>query len=162
MPMLEASKCSDVFIAVTGNKDVIRQEHFEVMKEGAILCNAGHFDVEVNIKELASIAKRQREVRANIDEYGLNDGRKIYVLAKGRLVNLAAGDGHPAEVMVMTFALQALSLVHLATQKDKLENRVYPVSQEIDWRVANLRLKSLQLEMDSLSKDQEKYLASWQ
>ena len=162
MPMLEASKCSDFFVTVTGNKDVIRQEHFEVMKEGAILCNAGHFDVEVNIKELASIAKHQREVRSNIEEYELNDGRRIYVLAKGRLVNLAAGDGHPAEVMDMTFALQALSLSYLATQQDKLENRVYPVPQEIDWRVANLRLKSLHLEMDSLTKEQEEYLASWQ
>ncbi len=161
MPMLEASKVGDVFITVTGNKDVITSDHFKVMKSGAILCNAGHFDVEVNRVELAALAETQRTVRPNIEEYVLPGDKRIYLLAEGRLVNLAAGDGHPAEVMDMTFALQALSLRYLADNAGKLESRVFSVPTEIDKRVALLRLESLNLNIDRLSKEQEQYLGSW-
>lgn len=161
MPMLEASKVGDIFITVTGNKDVITKDHFQVMKSGAILCNAGHFDVEVNRIELAALSESQRTVRPNIEEYVLADDKRIYLLAEGRLVNLAAGDGHPAEVMDMTFALQALSLRYLADNAGKLEPRVFSVPTEIDKRVALLRLESLNLNIDILSKEQEQYLGSW-
>ncbi|MDI6811960.1 MAG: adenosylhomocysteinase [Desulfitobacteriaceae bacterium] len=160
-PMLDAARKGDVFVTVTGNKDVITAEHFPVMKPGAILCNAGHFDVEVNGVELARLAVTRREVRPNIEEFVLADGRQIYLLAEGRLVNLAAGDGHPAEVMDMTFALQALSLRYLVEHTGDLGNHVYSVPTEIDRRVAKLRLASLGLSIDSLSEDQEKYLAAW-
>ena len=161
MPMLEASKVGDVFITVTGNKDIITRKHFQVMKTGAILCNAGHFDVEVNRLELAALAETHRTVRPNIEEYILPDDKRIYLLAEGRLVNLAAGDGHPAEVMDMTFALQALSLRYLADNAGKLEARVFSVPAEIDKRVALLRLESLNLTIDSLSNEQVQYLGSW-
>lgn len=162
MPMLEAAKLGDFFITVTGNKDVIRESHFQVMKAGAILCNAGHFDVEVNRVELEAVSEFQRLVRPNIVEYTLPGGKKIYLLAEGRLVNLAAGDGHPVEVMDMTFALQALSLHHLVRNQGKLENRVYSVPKEIDHRVAALRLESLNLALDSLTEEQQEYLAAWE
>lgn len=162
MPMLEAAKQGDVFITVTGNKDVIRAEHFRVMKAGAILCNAGHFDVEVSRVELEQLAQSQRLVRPNIVEYTLPGGKEIYLLAEGRLVNLAAGDGHPAEVMDMTFALQALALHFLVTHQGTLENRVYGVPKEIDEQVATLRLKSLNLSIDSLTAEQQAYLAAWE
>ncbi|MHB1404080.1 MAG: adenosylhomocysteinase [Desulfitobacteriaceae bacterium] len=162
MPMLEAAKLGDFFITVTGNKDVIRESHFQVMKAGAILCNAGHFDVEVNRVELEAVSEFQRLVRPNIVEYTLPGGKKIYLLAEGRLVNLAAGDGHPVEVMDMTFALQALSLHHLVWNQGKLENRVYSVPKEIDHRVAALRLESLNLALDSLTEEQQEYLAAWE
>ncbi len=162
MPMLEAAKLGDFFITVTGNKDVIRESHFQVMKAGAILCNAGHFDVEVNRVELEAVSEFQRLVRPNIVEYTLPGGKKIYLLAEGRLVNLAAGDGHPVEVMDMTFALQALSLHHLVRNQGKLENRVYSVPKEIDHRIAALRLESLNLALDSLTEEQQEYLAAWE
>ncbi|MGI1660543.1 MAG: adenosylhomocysteinase [Desulfitobacterium sp.] len=162
MPMVEAAPFGDFFVTVTGNKDVITGEHFQVMKDGAILANAGHFDVEVNKVQLAAMAKSCREVRNNIEEYLLQDGRKIYLLAEGRLVNLAAGDGHPAEVMDMTFALQALALHYLATAKAPFESKVYSVPLEIDQRVAELKLRTLGLKIDQLSEEQERYLANWQ
>jgi adenosylhomocysteinase len=161
MSMLKASEFGDIFITVTGNKDVITREHFPVMKSGAILCNAGHFDVEVNGVELAAMAGSSRNVRPNIEEFTLPGNKRIYLLAEGRLVNLAAGDGHPAEVMDMTFALQALSLRYLAENAGKLKPNVFSVPTEIDKRVALLRLKSLNLNIDRLSAEQEKYLASW-
>ncbi|CDX01962.1 adenosylhomocysteinase [Desulfitobacterium sp. LBE] len=162
MPMLAAAPLGDFFVTVTGNKNVISGEHFQVMKDGAILANAGHFDVEVNKVQLAAMAQSCREVRRNIEEYLLQDGRKIYLLAEGRLVNLAAGDGHPAEVMDMTFALQALALHYLATVKTPLEPKVYSVPTEMDMRVAELKLKTLGLSIDQLSEEQKSYLASWQ
>ena len=161
LPMLEAAPRSDIFVTVTGNKDVITSKHFPLLRAGAILCNAGHFDVEVNRIELEMMAESHRLVRPNIEEYILPGGKKVYLLAEGRLVNLAAGDGHPAEVMDMTFALQALSLRHLVENTGQLEQKVYPVPNSIDQRVANLRLTSLQLKIDTLSEEQEKYLASW-
>jgi adenosylhomocysteinase len=161
MPMLEAAQQGDFFVTVTGNKDVITEEHFKVMKNGALLANAGHFDVEVNKTQLAALAQNRREVRKNIEEFLLEDGRKIYLLAEGRLVNLAAGDGHPAEVMDMTFALQALALRHLASTAD-LEPKVYSVPADLDYQVAQLKLETLGLKIDQLSEEQKNYLESWQ
>lgn len=161
MPMVEAAKNGDFFITVTGNTNVINKEHFVVMKSGAIMCNAGHFDVEVNVAELKEMSVRERTARTNITEYTLPDGQQLYVLAEGRLVNLAAGDGHPAEVMDMTFALQALSLEYVALNYDKMSPEVYQVRTEIDERVAMIKLQSLGLSIDTLSKEQEAYMASW-
>lgn len=161
MSMQEAAKHGDYFITVTGNRDVIRAEHYEVMKDGAILCNAGHFDVEINIPELEAYSQSKRTVRHNIEEYVLKDGRKIYLLAEGRLVNLAAGDGHPAEIMDMTFALQALSLQYVNEHYESLGNRVVDVPEAIDHQVAKLKLEALGISIDTLSAEQEAYLASW-
>jgi adenosylhomocysteinase len=161
MPMIEAAKRGDFFITVTGNKDCITAEHFYVMKDGAILANAGHFDVEINKIDLNNMAKNVRKVRNNIEEFTFADGRKVYLLAEGRLVNLAAGDGHPAEVMDMTFALQALSLRYLVEHQGQLENRVYSVPEELDRHVAELRLQTWGIEIDELTEEQVRYLESW-
>ncbi|WP_227767008.1 adenosylhomocysteinase [Zhaonella formicivorans] len=162
MPLVEAAPLGDFFITVTGNKDVIAKEHFQVMKDGAVLANAGHFDVEISKPDLRSLAVQKRVVRKNIEEFQLADGRKLYLLAEGRLVNLAAGDGHPAEIMDMTFALQALSLQYVDQNYGKLEAKLYPVSEEIDKRVANLKLQSLGVSIDRLTPEQAKYLAGWE
>ncbi len=162
MPMLEAAKIGDFFVTVTGNRDVIRGEHYDVMKDGAILSNAGHFDVEVNKPELAERSSSVRTVRRNIEEYQLKDGRKMYILAEGRLVNLAAGDGHPAEIMDMTFALQALSLKYVNEQYESIGKTVVNVPYELDEQVARFKLESLGLEIDTLSAEQRTYLESWQ
>ncbi|MDQ7094523.1 adenosylhomocysteinase [Desulfosporosinus sp. PR] len=161
MPMSEAARFGDFFITVTGNTSIINKEHFVVMKDGAILCNAGHFDVEVNVAQLKEIALSERTARTNITEYELPSGQKLYLLAEGRLVNLAAGDGHPAEVMDMTFALQALSLEYVVSNYDKLTPGVYQVNTEIDEKVALLKLQSLGLAIDTLTEEQKGYLASW-
>lgn len=161
LPMAEAARVGDYFVTVTGNKDVIRGEHVAVMKDGAILCNAGHFDVEVNLVELAAMSVSKRVVRRNIEEYTLKDGRKIYVLAEGRLVNLAAGDGHPAEIMDMTFALQALSLRYVNENYKQIGNRVVNVPYELDEQVARTKLTALGIGIDTLSAEQKAYLDSW-
>lgn len=161
MPMREAAKQGDFFVTVTGNRDVISGEDFDVMKDGAILSNAGHFDVEVNKPDLSERSQSVRTVRRNIEEYHLKDGRKIYLLAEGRLVNLAAGDGHPAEIMDMTFALQALSLKHVNDQYQSIGNRVVNVPYELDQQVALFKLESLGIHIDSLSAEQKSYLDSW-
>jgi adenosylhomocysteinase len=161
MPMLEAAKLGDMFVTVTGNRDVIRGEHFEVMKDGAILSNAGHFDVEVNKVELEAMSVSKRTVRRNIEEYKLNDGRKFYLLAEGRLVNLAAGDGHPAEIMDMTFALQAMSLKYVNDQYKSIGSKVVNVPYELDEQVARYKLESLGFGIDKLSAEQIAYLDSW-
>ena len=161
MPMIEAAKSGDFFITVTGNTDIINKKHFALMKSGAIMCNAGHFDVEVNVAQLKEIAVSERIARTNIVEYTLLGGQLLYVLAEGRLVNLAAGDGHPAEVMDMTFALQALSLQYVALNYEKLSPVVYQVNTEIDEKVAMLKLQSLGLSIDKLTEEQVGYLASW-
>lgn len=161
MPMREAAKRGDFFVTVTGNCDVISGEDFDVMKDGAILSNAGHFDVEVNKPDLSERSQSVRTVRRNIEEYHLKDGRKIYLLAEGRLVNLAAGDGHPAEIMDMTFALQALSLKHVNDQYKSIGNRVVNVPYELDQQVALYKLESLGIHIDSLSAEQKSYLDSW-
>ncbi|WP_068784960.1 adenosylhomocysteinase [Paenibacillus phocaensis] len=162
MPMLEAAKVGDFFITVTGNRDVIRGEHYDVMKDGAILSNAGHFDVEVNKPELAERSVSVRTVRRNIEEYQLKDGRKVYLLAEGRLVNLAAGDGHPAEIMDMTFALQALSLKYVNDRYQEIGKAVVNVPYELDEKVARFKLESLGVSIDTLSAEQRAYLDSWQ
>ena len=161
MPMKEAAKVGDYFVTVTGNRDVIRGEHYEVMKDGAILSNAGHFDIEVNLVELAEQSVSKRVVRKNIEEYLMKDGRKIYVLAEGRLVNLAAGDGHPAEIMDMTFALQAMSLRFANDNYKQLGGQVVPVPYELDEQVARIKLASLGMAIDQLTEEQKTYLESW-
>lgn len=161
MPMVEAAKVGDFFVTVTGNRDVIRGEHYEVMKDGAILSNAGHFDVEVNKPELEALSVSKRTVRRNIEEYALKDGRKIYILAEGRLVNLAAGDGHPAEIMDMTFALQAMSLKYVNDMYQEIGSKVVNVPYELDEQVARFKLESLGFGIDSLTEEQKSYLDSW-
>lgn len=161
MPMLEAAKLGDMFVTVTGNRDVIRGEHYEVMKDGAILSNAGHFDVEVNKVELEAMSVSKRTVRRNIEEYQMKDGRKFYLLAEGRLVNLAAGDGHPAEIMDMTFALQAMSLKYVNEQYQSIGSKVVNVPYELDEQVARYKLESLGFGIDKLSAEQIAYLDSW-
>lgn len=161
MPMAEAAKVGDYFVTVTGNRDVIRGEHIEVMKEGAILSNAGHFDVEINKVELEALSVSKRVVRKDIEEYQLKDGRKIYLLAEGRLVNLAAGDGHPAEIMDMTFALQAVSLAYVNENYKELGKQVVNVPYELDEQVARYKLEALGISIDQLTKEQKDYLDSW-
>ncbi|MEG6511594.1 adenosylhomocysteinase [Desulforamulus ruminis] len=161
MNSLEAAKMGDIFITVTGCKDVFTAKHYPHMKDGAILCNAGHFDVEVNKKDLAELSVSRRIVRKDIEEFVLQDGRKIYLLAEGRLVNLAAGDGHPAEIMDMSFALQALSARYVLENSGRLEKKVFVVPKEIDDRVADLKLKSLGVQIDSLTAEQEAYINDW-
>jgi adenosylhomocysteinase len=161
LPMLEAAKIGDYFVTVTGNRDIIRGEHYRVMKDGAILCNAGHFDVEVNKPELDALTVAKRTVRRNIEEYKLQDGRKVYLLAEGRLVNLAAGDGHPAEIMDMTFALQAMSLKYVNEQYAAIGPAVVNVPYALDEQVARFKLDSLGIGIDKLSQQQIAYLASW-
>ncbi|MFC5450194.1 adenosylhomocysteinase [Paenibacillus aestuarii] len=161
MPMSEAAKLGDFFVTVTGNRDVIRGEHYKVMKDGAILSNAGHFDVEVNKPELEAMSVSKRTVRRNIEEYQLADGRKFYILAEGRLVNLAAGDGHPAEIMDMTFALQAMSLKYVNEQYESIGKKVVNVPYELDEKVARFKLESLGTSIDSLTDEQKDYLDSW-
>ncbi|MFD0715127.1 adenosylhomocysteinase [Paenibacillus sp. GCM10027626] len=161
MPMLEAAKVGDIFVTVTGNRDVIRGEHYAVMKNGAILSNAGHFDIEVNKPELEALSNGKRVVRRNIEEYQLKDGRSIYLLAEGRLVNLAAGDGHPAEIMDMTFALQAMSLKYVNEQYEAIGAKVVNVPYDIDEQVARNKLASLGIGIDQLTAEQQAYLDSW-
>lgn len=161
MPMAEAAEHGDFFITVTGNKDVIRGEHMERMKNGAILCNAGHFDVEVNKADLEKLSVAKRTARKNIEEFQLKDGRKLYLLAEGRLVNLAAGDGHPAEIMDMTFALQALALKYVNEHYEEIGKRVVNIPYETDERVARYKLEALGAAIDTLTEEQRDYLDSW-
>jgi adenosylhomocysteinase len=160
-PMAEAAKVGDYFVTVTGNRDVIRGQHMEVMKDGAILSNAGHFDIEVNKIELNKLAASSRTVRKDIEEFQLKDGRKIYLLAEGRLVNLAAGDGHPAEIMDMTFALQAVSLAYVNEKYQEIGASVANVPYELDEQVARYKLEALGIHIDHLTKEQIDYLESW-
>jgi len=161
MPMIEAAKYGDIFVTVTGNINVIRKEHMQVMKDGAILSNAGHFDVEVSKGDLKDLCVGRKLLKPNIEEYMLSDGRKLYLLAEGRLVNLAAGDGHPAEVMDLSFSLQALSLVYVVNNHAQLGNHVYNVPEEIDKKVAWLKLQAQGIQIDKLTPEQEAYLNSW-
>lgn len=161
MTMAEAAKIGEYFITVTGNFEVIRGEHIAEMKNGAILANAGHFDVEISKPDLNALAKSKKTVRKNIEEYVMEDGRKIYLLAEGRLVNLGAGDGHPSEIMDMTFALQALSLKYINDNHNRISPAILDVPKEIDEKVAQLKVESLGFNIDTLSKGQKKYLESW-
>jgi len=162
MPLMEAARIGDIFVTTTGNKSVIDQAHFEVMKDGAILANSGHFNVEINIPSLESMAKRTRKIRDFVDEYSLTNGRCLYLLGEGRLINLAAAEGHPASVMDMSFANQALCLEYLARNAGKLKATVHPVPEDIDRQVARLKLSAMGVSIDSLTGEQKKYLASWE
>jgi adenosylhomocysteinase len=162
MPALEAAAAGDVFITVTGNRDVIRREHFEAMRDGAIVANAGHFDVEVSKPDLAALTAESREVRPLVAQHVLRDGRRIHLLADGRVVNLAAGEGHPGAVMDVDFANQALCVEHLVRNGERLEPRVHGVPDAIDREVARLKLESLGVELDALTDDQRRYLHSWE
>ena len=161
MPMEKAAEIGDIFITVTGNKSVIHKGHMKKMKGGAILANSGHFDVEITIPELESMTVAKKKIRPNLEEYQLQDGRKLYLLGEGRLVNLAAAEGHPSEVMDMSFANQALCVEHLVKEL-KLEPKVYSVPKEIDELVASLKLKAIKVKIDRLTEEQKEYLASWE
>jgi adenosylhomocysteinase len=161
MPMAEAAKVGDIFITVTGNKAVLTAEHFEKMKDGAVLCNSGHFNVEIDVGALERMSSAKRPARPLVDEYALRDGRKLYLLGEGRLVNLATAEGHPAAVMDMSFANQALSVEYLLKNAGQLECQVYPVPEAIDRQIAKLKLESMGVVVDRLSPEQEQYLASW-
>ena len=161
MSMEEAAKIGDVFCTVTGNKNVLAKQHFELMKDGAIISNSGHFNVEIDIPALEKLSSSKRTTRTFVDEYTMKDGRRINLLGEGRLINLAAAEGHPASVMDMSFADQALSCEYMVKNHAKLEKKVYPVPVELDKRVAKLKLESLGIKIDRLTSEQEEYLASW-
>jgi adenosylhomocysteinase len=163
MPIAEAAEVGDLFVTVTGNTSVLRGEHFRKMKDGAILANAGHFNVEIAVQDLEEMAKNKRRLREYVDEYTLREtGRKIYLLGEGRLINLAAAEGHPASVMDMSFANQALAAELIRRKGKDLEKRVYPVPEEIDKEVARIKLESMGIAIDRLTEEQEKYLGSWE
>ncbi|MBI4478555.1 MAG: adenosylhomocysteinase [Acidobacteria bacterium] len=161
MPMTDAAAIGDLFITVTGDKSVLAKEHFQKMKDGALLANSGHFNVEIDIPALAKMAKSRRTMREYVEEYRMADGRRLYLLADGRLVNLSAAEGHPASVMDMSFANQALCCEYMVKNAKKLENQVYPVPHEIDRMVARIKLDSMGVKIDQLTKEQSKYLSSW-
>ena len=158
MPMDEAAKIGDIFLTLTGDKDIIRKRHFESMKNGAVLANSGHFDVEINIPELESVSVSRRPVRKNIEEFLQPDGRKLYLLGEGRLVNLACGDGHPAEIMDLSFGVQFFSALHLLHHGQELKPGVYLMPEEINTRIAEIKLKSLGVAIDELTPEQRAYL----
>jgi adenosylhomocysteinase len=161
MPMDEAAKIGDIFLTTTGDINVIRGEHMKKMKDGAILANSGHFNVEISLKDLEELAASKRTVRPNLEEYMLKDGRRLYLLAEGRLVNLSAAEGHPSEVMDMSFANQALSVEYLV-KAEKMPPKVYPVPKEIDETVARLKLEAIGIKIDELTEEQKKYLTAWE
>ena len=162
MPLIEAAKIGDFFVTATGNINVITLQHFLNMKDGAILANAGHFNVEIDIPKLESITVSKRKIRPHVEEYKLKNGKRIYLIAEGRLVNLAAAEGHPPEVMMMSFANQALSIEYLWREKGKLKPDVYRVPEKIDSKVARLALEVKNISIDSLTEEQEEYLKSWE
>ena len=161
MSIADASRIGDIFITATGNKNVIRGEHFAVMKDGAVVTNTGHFNVELNLKELEGLTKSKRKLRECVEEYKLKNDNRIYLLAEGRLINLAAAEGHPASVMDMSFANQALCAEYIKKEGEKLTAKVYPVPKEIDEKIARLKLQSMNIKIDRLTKEQEEYLRSW-
>ncbi|HEY45987.1 MAG: adenosylhomocysteinase [Anaerolineae bacterium SM23_ 63] len=162
MPMIEAAPIGDIFCTLTGDINVIDRPHFEVMKDGAIVSNSGHFNVEINIPALEEMANETRRPRQFIEQYVLPDGRRINLLAQGRLINLAAAEGHPASVMDMSFANQALSLEYILQHVGELENKVYTIPEDIDREIARLKLETMGIQIDALTKEQMKYLASWE
>ncbi len=162
MPMIEAAKEGNIFCTLTGDIDVIDQQHFKVMKDGAIISNSGHFNVEINIPALEKMATSKRLVRPYVEEYKLDDGRRLHILGEGRLINLVSAEGHPASVMDMSFANQALSLEYIVKNADKLDNAVYGVPEDIDFEIARLKLEAMGIEIDTLTEEQEKYLHSWE
>ncbi|MBC7349505.1 MAG: adenosylhomocysteinase [Candidatus Aminicenantes bacterium] len=162
MALAEAARVGDVFITVTGNKNVIRAEHFRRMKDGAIIANAGHFNVEIDLPSLKTLARSRRQLRPFVEEFRLPGGRRLFVLAEGRLINLSAAEGHPAMVMDMSFANQALSVLYLKQHGQELKKQVYPVPEDIDREIARLKLESMGIRIDRLTAEQKKYLKSWQ
>ena len=162
MPMIEASKVGDIFISATGNKHVMDEAHFRVMKDGAIICNSGHFNVEINIDALAALSTETKKPREFIDQYVMADGRRINLLGEGRLINLASAEGHPSAVMDQSFANQALASEYLLTHKGKLEAKVYALPEDVDREIARLKLVGMGLQFDTLTDEQEKYLNSWE
>jgi adenosylhomocysteinase len=163
LPMREAARIGDLFITVTGDTSVIRREHMELMKDGAIVCNSGHFDVEIDKDALRELATGGiRRFRESVEEFTFADGRRICLLGEGRLVNLSAAEGHPAAVMDMSFANQALAVEWMVKNHASLENRVYPVPTEIDKEVARLKLRAMEVDIDTLTPEQDRYLHSWQ
>ena len=156
--MDEAAKIGDIFLTLTGDKDVIVKRHFEVMKDGAMMANSGHFDVEINIPALESISVSRKTVRKNIEEFKQKDGRKLYLLAEGRLVNLAAGDGHPAEIMDLSFGVQFFSALHLLNHGKEMSKAVHLMPEEINTRLAEIKLKSMGIDIDTLTPEQRAYL----
>jgi adenosylhomocysteinase len=161
MSMAEAATIGDLFITLTGNKSVIAKEHFERLKSGAMLANSGHFNVEIDLETLGRMASTRRQVREYVEEFALRDGRRVYVLGEGRLINLAAAEGHPASVMDMSFANQAQAVEYLVKSHASLEKRVYAVPEELDKKVARMKLESMGVKIDRLTPEQERYLASW-
>ncbi len=161
MPMHDAAKLGEIFITVTGNKSVLAHDHFEHMNDGAVICNSGHFNVEIDIPALEKLSSSKREVRPFVDEYVMKDGRKIYLLGEGRLINLAAAEGHPAVVMDMSFANQALAAEYMVKNAKELKPQVYAVPEHIDREIAKLKLASMGVSVDKLTAEQEHYLASW-
>jgi adenosylhomocysteinase len=162
MPMAKAAPIGDFFCTLTGDIHVLRREHFLAMKDGAIVSNSGHFNVEVNLESLAEITRSRREIREFVEEFTLKDGRRIYVLGEGRLINLAAAEGHPSSVMDMSFANQALCSEFMVKNASSLKREVYSVPMEIDKAIAKLKLASMQVDIDELTEEQEKYLSSWE
>ena len=162
MPIKDAALIGDAFVTLTGDINVIRREHFATMKDGAIVSNSGHFNVEIDIEGLEKISKKKRHVREFVEEYTLNDGRRINLLGEGRLINLAAAEGHPASVMDMSFANQALSCEYIAKNYKKLEKKVYRVPEFLDKNIAKLKLEALGINIDTLTKEQKRYLESWE
>jgi adenosylhomocysteinase len=162
LPMLEAARRGEVFVTVTGNTHIIRKEHFQVMADGAVVCNSGHFNVELDIPALESLSSGHSLARDEVEEYRLKDGRRIYLLSDGRLINLAAAEGHPASVMDMSFANQALGSEYAVKNRGKLEKKVHRIPQAIDAEIARLKLESMGVKIDSLTDEQKKYLASWE
>ena len=160
-PMSKAAETGDVFVTVTGNTSVIRKEHFARLKDGAIVCNSGHFNVEIDLEALAKMAQSRKMVRPFVEEFELGGGRRVFVLGEGRLINLASAEGHPAAVMDMSFANQALSAEYMVKKGSTLERKVYVVPRDIDLEIARLKLASMGVEIDSLTREQESYLASW-
>jgi len=162
MPLAQAATVGDIFVTVTGNLHVLREEHFRAMKSGAIVANSGHFNVEIDIPALERMARAKRTIRPFVEEYTLPDGRRLYLLGEGRLVNLAAAEGHPAAVMDMSFANQALSVEYIVNHQGKLPREVFPVPREIDAQVAQLKLQALGVQIDTLTPEQQAYLESWE
>jgi adenosylhomocysteinase len=162
MSLAQAAPLGDIFVTVTGDINVVDRQHLEAMKDGAIVCNSGHFNVELNLQALESMAEGRRQIRPSVEEFRLSDGRRLYLLAEGRLINLAAAEGHPASVMDMSFANQALSAEYLVLQEKRLPVAVHTVPQDIDQEVARLKLAAMNITIDTLTEEQERYLASWQ
>ena len=161
MPIAKAALEGDIFLTVTGDKHVVDVKHLLTMKDGAFVANAGHFDWEVNVSGLKEFTTEIKQIRPDLEEYKLNNGKSVYVLSQGRLVNLAAAEGHPASVMDMSFANQALGMEFIVKNKGKLENKLYTLPHEVDVKIAELKLKAMGIEIDTLTPEQEQYLHSW-